>query len=182
MFLQQPVHRNEQIPDPYLLPGTVHVALAISEALAMILEHLIRQAEELVHCFDDGLCVSLIGVCEIRQPHQEGNASPEVTRYRRLWANPSVFGLKTQDSFCHIMNLALESRIVELIGQRHESVEPVRQRFIQRAVVPRPVHGRLQPWRTDDIIIEITQVAKGTRGDCFGFIQQPTFRFDGTKR
>lgn len=176
------MHRDEQIPDPHLLPGTVHVALAISEALAMILEHLIRQAEELVHCLDDGLGVSLIGVCEVRQPHQEGNAPPEVTRYRRLRANPTVFGLETQDSLCHIMHLALESRIVELIGQRHESVEPVRQRLIQLAVVTRPVHGRPQPWRTDDIIIEITQVAKGTRSECSGFIQQPTLRFDGAKR
>jgi hypothetical protein len=113
VLLKEPLGGDDHIVDPSLAPSAVDARWAVDKALAVVLQHCVRQGHKAAQRRDDLVLVAgRVGLCQTDQAEEEGHARPKVPVTQRLWADPAIVRLQAEHGIRDGVNLADQPFII----------------------------------------------------------------------
>lgn len=164
VVVQQPLNGDDHVVDTRLAPEAFEAGSANGVALAVVAQHDVGEVHELAQRAQDRLLPRRVGLGKLRETKEEGGSRPKVSLRRDLGADPPVFGLQVENDASSGVDLVLQSRIVEEVGQRDQTVEPVGECLVQGTVVGASCSGCLEPPGFVDELVKVVLMAGKTMG------------------
>lgn len=143
MVFVQPLQTDHHVLRANTAPSVVAltqlVALVVYIACIVVGKHGMHKRNKLVHSGDDCRCPHRVGLGQLHEAEHDGHASPEVARTALFGTDPAVSTLMTENVAGCSVDLGNETWMMTKrgIGQRHDTVKPVRKAFVQVTVFMR---------------------------------------------